>query len=166
MRLCDLMEQYRNILEAIEATCDEGGVIDPELVTVLNGVTASLEEKLANYAGMIVSLTAQKKIIDGEIDRLERQSVSADDHIRFLKQAAMQAMTEAGLDKIEVGIRKLRIQANSQPALTIADPSKVPDEYWYQPPKEIDNEGLRSALKAGVPVEGCELVTGKHIRVS
>jgi len=165
VRLTELTQAYQNVLEAIESTCDEGGQIDTALAETLAGISGDLRDKLGAYAGIIVHLKAQQGIIDAEVDRLKRQSKSAEAHIDYLKATAKAAMKTAGMTHLEVGVRKLRIQANGMAALVIADESKVPDSYWYQPPKVIDNEGLRGALKAGVPVEGCELVNGDHLRV-
>jgi hypothetical protein len=166
MKLTELREEYRNILEAIEASCDEGGVIDPALMSVLSGIQCDIHDKLGNYAGMIVSLSAQQKILDAEADRLKRQSKSAGEHISFLKDRAKAAMVEAGFEKLDVGVRKLRIQNNSQAALHIEDPAKVPDRFWYQPPKEISNEQLREAIAVGEQIEGVKLERGTHLRVA
>lgn len=166
MKLAELREEYRNVMEAIEASCDEGGAIDPALKSTLDGIVCDLSDKLSNYAGIIITMTAQQKIIDQEIDRLQRQSKSAGEHIDFLKACAKAAMVEAGMTRIETGVRKLRIQNNSQAALLIADPAKVPEQFWYQPPKEIENSALRFAIEEGQEIEGVRLERGTHLRVS
>lgn len=166
MKLVELKEEYQNILEAIESTCDDGGMVDPELAKVLHEMQGKIEEKLGAYAGIIVTLAAQQKIVDAEAERLKRQSKALADHIAFMKEAAKQAMKLSGIEKLEVGVRKLRIQKNSQPALTIAEPDKLPAEFWVQPPKEISNEYVREALKSGRVIEGCTLTYGDHVRVS
>lgn len=168
MKLVELRTEYRNILEAIEASCDDGGQVDPALMQTLNGVLASIQTKLENYAGLIVHLKAQQEILDHEAERLSKQSKSAGAHIDFLKDHAKAAMHEAGFDKLEVGVRKLRIQANGgMLPLTIKDAAKVIETYWEQPPRIVDTVTLRKALEAGVPVEGAELgERGSHLRVS
>lgn len=166
MRLCELSEEFQNVLESIEAACDEGGVVPPDLMSVLDGIQGRLEDKLGNYAGMIKSLAAQKKMVDDERDRLNRQSKSAESHIDFLKSRAKDAMEKAGIEKLTVGTRSLRIQKNSVATLTIADESKVPDTFWYQPPKEIEREAVRKAIAEGQEIEGVTLATGNHLRVS
>ncbi len=165
MRLCELREEYRNVMDAIEASCDEGCQIDPELAATLNGIVSDLNTKLGNYAGIIVTLTAQQKIVDAEVERLKRQSKSAGEHIDFLKTAAKLAMVEAGIEKIEAGLRKLRIQNNSQAALTV-DATKLAERYWRQPPPVPDNDGIRADIEAGIEVEGAVLQRGTHLRVS
>lgn len=168
MKLVELRAEYRNILEAIEASCDEGGVIDPALMATLNGVVADIETKLGNYAGIIVHLSAQQKIIGGEIERLSKQYKSAGEHVAFLKDVAKSAMVEAGMTKLENGVRKLSICGNGgKKPVKISNPDKVLEAYWVQPPKEIDSETLRHDLELGIPVEGATLEErGTHLRVT
>jgi hypothetical protein len=165
MRLADIRDDYRAVLRDIEATADDGGMIDAALMDRLDSIVAARDDKLFAIAGMIKELSAERNAADHERERLARQVRSAEKSIDYLKSICKAAMEEAGIETFARGSRRLRIQQNSQPALVVTDPLLVPHDHWREV-RQIDSIGLRAALEAGVPVPGAELRKGDHLRVT
>ena len=163
MNAFDLRHDYLTLLQKIEATCDEGGVIDAALMDELDAMAADIDTKLYNLAGMIRSLQAQSDICQDEIKRLSKQNSSAVNSIEFLKATAKGLLETTGHKEFQKGTRKLWIQ-NNPPSVEELDRSKIGPEHWIPQPAKLDKEGLLASLKAGVPCDGARIKQGNHLR--
>ena len=47
------------------------------------------------------------------------------------------------------------------PTLDVVDEAKVPAAYWKPQPSKLDRQGLLSALKAGVAIEGVAIAAAQ-----
>lgn len=167
MKLYELADEFRSIWEDIEAACDEGdGSIPPDLKERLAANGLAIEAKAENICVVLKRLEYAADACKREEQRLSAQRKTAEKNIDWLKAYLKAALEATGHDKLAAGVFKLRIQANGQAALLIADERTVPANYWMQPPKVIDREAVRKAIADGIPVDGAELVKGTHLRIS
>src|SRR5262245_58858781 len=88
-------------------------------------------------------------------DMKERQSRP---EIRASKkrELALQAMSEAGLSKLEQPDFTASARAG-MPALVVVSEQAVPEAYWLTQPPKLDRQGLLGDLKRGGPIPGVEL---------
>ena len=49
------------------------------------------------------------------------------------------------------------------PTLDVVDEAKVPAAYWKPQPSKLDRQGLLSALKAGVAIEGVAIAAAQTL---
>ena len=62
-------------------------------------------------------------------------------------------MGEADIQKLAVSDFTASLKQGA-PTLDVVDEAKVPAVYWKPQPSRLDRQGLLSALKAGVAIEG------------
>ena len=65
-------------------------------------------------------------------------------------------------DKLDLGLHKLSFRTSQ--AVNITDEVRIPNQYIKVETK-IDKEALRRDLKAGLVVEGAELVTNRNLQI-
>ena len=88
--------------------------------------------------------------------RLERLGARAG-HKRLL---ALRVMGEADIQKLTESDFTASLK-QAAPTLDVADEAKVPAAYWKPQPSKLDRQGLLSALKAGVAIEGVAIAVGQ-----
>ena len=128
---------------------------DETLADTLEGIT-DLQEMIA---AVIRSALVDEALGSGLRDRLddmkERQSRL---EIRASKkrELALQAMSEAGLSKLEQPDFTASARAG-MPALVVVSEQAVPEAYWLTQPPKLDRQGLLGDLKRGGAIPGVEL---------
>jgi hypothetical protein len=71
-------------------------------------------------------------------------------------------MNVMGKDKVEIDLHKISFRAST--AVNIIDEVRIPNRYIKVETK-IDKDALRRDLKAGLVVEGAELITNKSLQI-
>ena len=69
------------------------------------------------------------------------------------RQLALRVMSEADIQKLMQPDFTASLKQGA-PTLDVIDEAKVPAAYWKPQPSKLDRQGLLSALKAGVTIEG------------
>ena len=75
---------------------------------------------------------------------------------------ALEAMTEAGLSKLEQPDFTASARAGS-PALVVIAEETIPEAYWLPQPPKLDRQGLLGELKRGAVIPGAELSNPKPV---
>ncbi len=165
MKLYEITEEFKEIWHDIEDACDEGdGEIPPELKERLDKNRENFNEKLRCIATIMKQLQYASEACKAEEARLSAQRKAADKNYEWLRDYAKAAMDSRGLEGVQAGSFKLSLQ-NSPPALRIVDETHVPEEYWFQPPREINKPLLKAALLDGEQLLGAVITTEKHLRI-
>jgi hypothetical protein len=107
--------------------------------------SALVDEALA--AGLSTRLSDMKA-------RLERLEARA----RRKRQLVLEAMTESEIKKIEVSDFTASLRQGA-PALEVVAEDKIPVAYWKPQPAKLDRQGLLSALKNGIDIDGVAMAT-------
>ena len=76
------------------------------------------------------------------------------------RQLALEAMTEAGLKKLEQPDFTASARAGL-PALMILEEDLIPEDYWLPQPPKLDRQSLLAHLKREGPIPGTELSNPK-----
>lgn len=157
--LYTISADFRSICDALE---ENGGELTPEIEEALTLVESSFLVKAENYIEAIALYQAKAEVVAERIATFQRIKKTAENIEKRLKERLLQAMMTIEKDKVEVGIRKLSIR-NSQ-AVNIYDEAIIPNHYIKVETK-VDKDALRRDLKAGLVVEGAELVTNKSLQI-
>ena len=78
------------------------------------------------------------------------------------RQLALEAMSEAGLKKLEQPDFTASARAGL-PALVVVEEDRIPDGYWVPQSPKIDRQSLLADLKRDVHIPGTELSNAKPI---
>jgi len=78
------------------------------------------------------------------------------------RELALQAMSEAGLTKLELPDFTASTRAGV-PALVVVSEQTIPDAYWLTQPPKLDRQGLLGELKRGGAIPGVELSNPKPV---
>jgi hypothetical protein len=78
------------------------------------------------------------------------------------RQLALEAMTEAGLTKLEQPDFTASARAGS-PALVVTAEDKIPDSYWLPQPPKLDRQVILAELKRGAEIPGAQMSNPKPV---
>ena len=157
MKLYELADRYTRLLEMAEE-------MDPEaLADTLESLEDSIEEKVENTAKVIKSIEADISAIDEEIKRLQAMKSARKNNIDRLKVYLKEQLELVGMDKVKGKLFTVSVQ-NNPAKLVVKDVSKLQGYLVEQEPK-VDSTRLKKDLKAGLEVDGVELVQERSLRI-
>jgi hypothetical protein len=105
--------------------------------------------------------------IDHEIERLQTLRDMRKRRAERLQSAIMHYMQHSEITEIVTDLWTLKLRKNP-PAVEVRDESLIPADYRVVKVVEketIDKKAIADALKNGVPVEGCALITRNRLEV-
>lgn len=141
---------------------ETGGELTPELEEALIINAENFQLKVEGYATSIHRFDALEDAADAEIMRLTAIKKSAQGAKKRLKDTLANAMEVFGYDKYDIGLHKLSFRTSQ--AVNITDEVRIPNNYIKVETK-IDKESLKRDLKAGLVIEGAELVTNRNLQL-
>lgn len=169
MNLYDLDNEWATIQEELEEL--DGQELTPELETKLLALMSNLDEtaqewhrKVDNYCRLIASLNASAKARKDESKRLAELAGLDQSKADRLKERLKDSLKLRGQKKVKTTLFNLSVCTNSRPSLTIPEVNDLPDEFTKLV-KEPDKDAIKDALESGQEIEGCQLVTGDHLRI-
>lgn len=132
----------------------------------LKGIEAALDSKVEACAKAIRGMESDAESIDVEIERLERRKRTLENKTQSLKNYVQSEMTAAGRNKVQTDLFTVSVQ-QSPARLIVHAEADIPREYFKTIPEtvQLDKVAVRTALKAGNVVPGCELAQGYHLRI-
>jgi hypothetical protein len=137
-------------------------VLDDEtLADTLEGITDLHEMIAAVIRSALVdeALHAGLRLrVDDMRERLSRLELRASKK----RQLVLEAMTEAGLSKLEQPDFTASARAGS-PALVVIAENKIPDPYWLPQPPKLDRQAILAELKRGIDVPGAQMSNPKPV---
>ena len=96
--------------------------------------------------------------IDDMKERLSRLELRA----AKKRQLALEAMSEAGLAKLEQPDFTASARAGS-PALVVVAEATIPEVYWLPQPPKLDRQALLGELKRGIEIPGAQMSNAKPV---
>ena len=90
--------------------------------------------------------------IDDMRERLSRLELRASKK----RELALEAMTEAGLSKLEQSDFTASARAGS-PALVVIAEDKIPGSYWLPQPPKLNRQAILGELKRGIEIPGTQM---------
>ena len=134
---------------------------DETLVDKLEGITDLHEMIAAVIRSALVdeALHAGLRLrLDDMKERLSRLDLSASKK----RQSALEAMTEAGLSKLEQPDFTASARAGS-PALVVVVEERIPAAYWVPQPPKLHRQSILGELKRGIEIPGAEMSNPKPV---
>lgn len=145
-----------------DALMESGGELTPELEEALVINAENFAVKAEGYAISIHQFEAYAEAADAEIKRLMALKESAQGAVKRLKDNLAYGMEVMGYDKVDMGLHKISFRTSI--AVNITDEVRIPNQYIKVETK-IDKESLKRDLKAGLVIEGAELVTNRNLQL-
>ena len=154
--LYDIESDFLALYELATTEGDEQAFLD-----TLEALKGELEVKAGGYVHVIKQLEMEADECDKVIDAFKAKKATRTNNVKRMKEALMQAMDIAGVDKLPAGEYTIKIAKNGglQP-LVLGD---VPDNYM-KVKLEPDTEKIRDALAEGQELGFARLEErGRHL---
>lgn len=163
MKLYEISAALINAMEAI----DPEQSLPPDLEARLDALRCDHATKIEGCCRAIKNFEAEETALKAESDRLRKRAATADAAKDRLKAYVKGNMEALSIDKMEAGLFKVRLQANSTSPLDITVPLDTLPEELLRVTVEPNNEAIRAALAKGQVIEGVQLGRrGRHLRIS
>ena len=167
MTLYELMTEYKNFLSAIE----NGDIPEEAIADTLEGIEATIDEKIDNTACMLKVLAAEEAAIKAEEERLaQRRKVKANLQDRLKNYLADMLLA---MGKTEFESPRNKITFRKTPPKVVFDDEKKFIE-WAQVNADsllsygkptVDKTAIKVALANGAELEGVRLETSQSMTI-
>ena len=155
--LYDIATEY---LSALEAGFEDGADIEATLGEIARPFTEKAEA-VVHYMKNLEGFAGSCSEEESKLAEKRRAAQARSDRLR---QYLTDMMKRTGLENVEAGVWKLRIQANP-PRVDIFDMKALPADFFTTPDPVPDKKRIADAVKAGEAVPGVELVRGESLRI-
>jgi hypothetical protein len=159
MQLKSELIRYQGTKERLLAAWPE---IDCEtLRDTLEGITELHEIIAAVIRSALVDEALQAGLrfrVDDMKERLSRLELRA----AKKRQLALEAMTEAGLSKLEQPDFTASARAGT-PAVVVIAQDRIPEAYWLPQPPKLDRQAILGELKRGLDIPGAQMSNPKPV---
>ena len=137
---------------------------DEMLVPYLDAISMQLDNKVDNIVKFRQERLATVTAIDSEVQRLLAMKKSHERLAERLKEYISTAMILHDIEKIDTGLFKVSF-LNSE-SVEVTDEDLISDEFKkVKTVFQVDKLALKAALKAGIAVEGAELIKRKNLQI-
>lgn len=153
-----LYEVTNNIIEAQHETVD---------TEQLDALQLAFDQKAIGCACVVKNLSAEVNAIEQEIKRLIDLKVSRQNNVDRLKAYLMSCMKAVGIDRVENGVHRLRIQ-KSPLSVQVLDEESVPPEFKVEVREtRVDKKAIAEYVKqTGEIPDGIDAKQNEHLRIS
>lgn len=132
-----------------------------------SGLVDEFNDKAQALVYVARGAVAHNAAIDAEIARLQalraRRNAIESGVLKYL----LDNMQRTGISKIDCPLFSISV-ANNPPSVDVYDPLSLPSQYMRQPdtpPPAPDKTAIKTALKAGVEVQGAKLVNSQRLAI-
>jgi Siphovirus Gp157 len=148
--------QLRQSLIARYPEADEETLQD-----TLEGIT-DLHEMIAAVIRSALVDEALHSGLRSRVDDMKQRLSRLELRASKKRELALQAMTEAGLSKLEQPDFTASAKAGS-PALVVIAEDQIPGAYWRPQPPKLDRQSILVELKRGIEIPGAEMSNPKPV---
>ena len=165
MSLYSLTDECRSLYDALMASADEEtGEVDISLVNALAERQEAWEDKAVAVACVYRSLDEDAARVGREIERLTAMKKRLERERDRVKEGLSTAFTALGVEKVKGMYADISFRASEQTVIDNAD--AVPEEYMTVKTTYTPNKtAIREAIKAGKEVPGAHLEQRKNIQI-
>ena len=161
--LFEIVAAYKTDLARLEdLELDEQTMID-----TIESLSGELEVKARSVAMFVRNMEATAAAIKDAESQMSARRKAYEARAKRVRDYLLQNMIAAGIEKIESPMLVLSIRKNP-PAVDIFDDKQVPSDYWTDPPpppKTIDKNLVKQAIKDGFDVPGAKLTQGVRLDI-
>lgn len=150
---------------ALDTLSDNGGILTPELESILALDGAQWADKAQSYMHVITNLESDAAACDAEIARLKAVAERSERQAEALRDRLRDSLLARGGDPVTVGTWKLSLR-KSEAVEVETDAENLPIRFrttktTYAP----DKKAIKDAIKSGESVEGASIVTRHSLQV-
>ena len=138
-----------------------GQLRELKLLDTLEGIT-DLHEMIAAVIRSALVDEALRSGLRSRLDDMRERLSRLELRASKKRLLALEAMTEAGLSKLEQPDFTASARAGSAALVVIAE-ERIPEAYWLPQPPKLDRQGLLGELKRGAVIPGAELSNPKPV---
>jgi hypothetical protein len=161
MKLYEITGQLK-ALEELDIGSAEDAEAMNELFMELNG---TLEDKLLNIGKLLKNYQADVDTLEAEERRLKDRREAVNRAIQKVKDYVKYQMEAMDTAKVTTDLFTFTVAKNPG-SLKIHDETLLPAKYRKEVVSvQIDNAGIKEALKSGESVPGAEIVQGTSLRI-
>ena len=131
------------------------------LLDTLEGIT-DLHEMIAAVIRSALVDEALHAGLRFRVDDMRERLARLDLRAAKKRQLALEAMTEAGLTKLEQPDFTASARAGS-PALVVVAEETIPQAYWLPQPPKLDRQAILGELKRGIEISGAQMSNPKPV---
>ena len=154
--MANLYDIKRGITDCVDE--ETGEVIDFEKLSAL---TMELSEKIENIALWIKNLEADAEAFKKEEEAFEERKKAAAN-----KAESLRRYLDTALNGQKFATERVSVSFRSSKAVQIAENTELPAEYIKTKVEKMpDKKKIGDALKNGIAVPGCALVTNRNIQI-
>lgn len=165
MSLYSLTDECRNLYDALMASVDEEtGEVDISLVNALAERQEAWEDKAVAVACVYRSLDEDAARVGREIERLTAMKKRLERERDRVKEGLSAAFTTLGVEKVKGMYADISFRASEQTVIDNAD--ELPEEYMTVKTTYTPNKtAIKEAIRAGKEVPGAHLEQRKNIQI-
>ena len=139
------------------------GADEETLLDTLEGIT-DLHEMIAAVIRSALVDEALQTGLRSRLDEMKQRLARLEERGAKKRQLALEAMSEAGLKKLEQPDFTASARLGPPSLLVVSDQS-IPEPYWVPQPPKLDRQGLLADLKRGSEIPGVLLDNAKPVLV-
>lgn len=151
----NLYEINAEILKVIDF--ETGEILDEDK---LNELEIAKEVKIENILLYIKNLTAEAAAIKAEKDALAERQKAKENKAESLKQYVAAFLNGSTFESA-----KVRASFRKSEVLEISEGAIVPEEYLKYKEPEINKAELKKAVKAGLQLEGVQVIENQNLQI-
>jgi hypothetical protein len=158
----DQAELYELLSDA--SYIDGDGVINPELITLLERGKRDIKQKAIGVALVQKQLAAEAELIKAEAKKLTERSRQAEKNAEYLKEYLARNLKQAEIKEVKDDPRVVitfRKSERVEVDMTMLDAAY----YKAPPPPEPDKTAIKRDIKAGTAINGAWLVDEQNIQI-
>jgi hypothetical protein len=158
-----ILDEIKMLLEIPEAELSEEQ--RAELEAYLDDLAQAKEDKVDDIGYFITSMTMRIKGINEHAAMLSKKANAASVRIERLKTRYKENMLAAGITKISGSVYDMSLRKSTSVSVT-SNIDALHDVFKRTKTiVEPDKNKIKEALKAGVEIEGCEIVTNYSLQI-
>lgn len=163
MNLYEISQDYAAIIAAVE---EAEGELTPELEAAMAANGEDFAAKIENYLKAIRNYEADAAACKEEAARFKAKEERAKKTADRLKESVLAAMQQRGIQKQDFGNLTAAVRKTERVVVDDDLIASLPDDFKrVKTTIEPDKTALKTALKAGVTIEGAQLVDNYSLNI-
>lgn len=160
MRLYELTDQYRLVMERIE---NAEGELDEGLEALLDEAEGEFDQKVENTVKVLKNLKAEEEVVRAEAQRFQSRAQALSRKQEWLREYLLYNMQKAKRQKVDGDLFKVKV-GQSPWRVQVDNLSEVPEEY-KRVKEEVDKKAVAEVLKEGETIAGVRFVRKPTITI-
>jgi len=158
--LYQLAAEHRASLEKL-ADLD----LPPEAVAdTLESLGGELQVKAQNVVAFLRNLESTAVAIKEAEGQMAARRKAIENRVASLKRYVLDAMQANDIARIDCPLFAISI-AKNPPAVDVYDERQIPEDYYTDPPPQLDKKLIVQALKDGADIPGARLTQGVRLNI-